>query len=196
MVNPLNLEYFPVPSSRVEFEMSIYKKTIISVFILMNFMFMIKVHVPNTYFFQTVYKPINPILTFFSLHQSWAMFSPDPSRINSYVTAEVEFEDGDKGIYQFPKSSELPMWDRFVYGERFRVFSENLRQDKNSFLWKDASKFALRNLKSEYFFKIPLRVNLYRHWDIIPEPKKEFRPHLASVKKYNKHKFYTYEVFQ
>lgn len=177
--------------------MNVYRKLFISAFIILNFLFMFRVHLPTgTAFFKALYKPIDPIISFLGLKQSWSMFAPDPSRLNVYLTATVDFEDGTHETYVFPRSSELSLKDRYTYGDRFRVLSENVRNDRNSFMWKDAARFAMRNIDSELFFKIPSRVNLIRHWDVIPDPRKDFRNHEAHKVSYKTHKFYSYEIFQ
>jgi len=85
--------------------------------------------------------------------------------------------------------------EKYAYGERMRVITESIRRDDNAFLWKDASKFALRKLREKNINKIPLRIHLHRHWNITPEMNTVFKPHMAKAKNYQKYKFYTHEVF-
>ena len=171
------------------------KKVLVSAFILFNFLTMIRVHLPlDTIFFQTLYRPIDSYLSFFSLYQSWTMFSPNPSRTNAFITAEIYFADKSKETYVFPKASEMNLYEKYVNGERFRVLSEKIRNDENSYLWKDSAKFALRKIRSTSFNKIPLKVELIRHWDIIPDMQENFRAHLSQKTNYQSYKFYTYEV--
>lgn len=171
------------------------KKIMISIFILLNFLVMLRIHLPtNTKFFSSLYGPIDSYLSFFSFYQSWTMFSPNPARTNSFITAEVLFDDNTKDSYVFPRASEVSIVEKYVNGERYRVITDAIRRDKNKFLWQDAAKFALRKLKKNNFHKIPVRVDLVRHWDIIPDMRTNFRNHLQPVKKYSSFKFYTYEV--
>lgn len=177
--------------------MPLIRKLFISLFVLLNFLIMLKVHLPlDTKIFSYIYRPINIYLSVFSLNQDWFMFAPNPSRLNLLVTAEVEFDDGSKDIYEFERSSKLNFLQRYSYGERFRKFtSERLRMDSNAFMWRDAAKFALRKVKASNFNKIPLRVHLTRYWEVIPDMEKEFRPHLSKNKNYQSYKFFTHEVF-
>lgn len=171
-------------------------KILISAFIVFNFLVMVRVHLPlNSLFISSLYKPIDSYLSFFTLFQSWNMYSPNPSRTNVYLTAEAEFDDGTKDVYEFPRVDQMNIIEKYAYGERMRVITESIRRDDNAFLWKDASKFALRKLREKNINKIPLRIHLHRHWNITPEMNIVFRPHMAKVKNYQKYKFYTHEVF-
>lgn len=171
-------------------------KILISAFLIFNFLIMIRVHLPtNTSFFKWMYRPIDSYLSFFTIFQTWNMYAPNPSRTNVYLTAEIEFDDETKEIYEFPRVDRMNIFEKYAYGERMRVLIEAIRKDENSFLWKDVAKFALRKMKEKNFYKIPVRVHLYRHWYITPMMKQEFRPHLSKSDKYQSYKFYTYEVF-
>jgi hypothetical protein len=175
--------------------MSRTKKILISAFIVFNFLTMIRVHMPlQREFVSALYKPIDSYLSFFSLYQTWSMFSPNPARTNVHLTAEVEFDDGSTDTYNFPDASNMSLAEKYTSGERYRVVTEAIRKDANRFLWADASKFALRKLKDSNFNKIPMKVHLYRHWNIIPDMDKQFIPHLTKTKSYSKYKFYTHEV--
>lgn len=177
--------------------MSKTKKILISGFILLNFLAMARIHMPlEKEFVARIYGPVDSYLSFFSLYQSWTMFSPNPARTNIHLTAEVEFDDGSRDTYYFPDASRMSLSEKYSNGERFRVISEAIRRDSNSFLWKDASKFALRKLKDKNFHKVPLKVQLFRHWNTIPDIEKEFIPHLTKTEKTNKYNFYTHEVLK
>lgn len=176
--------------------MSLPKKMFVSLFIVFNFLIMFRVHLPlDSRYFSTLYKPIDSYLSFFSIYQDWFMFAPNPSKLNLYITAEVEFDDGSKDVYEFERDSMGSLVQKYISGERYRKYiSESLRKDKNSYLWKDAAKFAVRKLKDKNYSKIPLKVHLTRHWDEIPQMEEEFRPHLSKSSNYQSFKFYTYEV--
>ncbi len=122
------------------------------------------------------------------------MFSPDPARTHSFISAEVVFDDGSKDSYSFPRASEQSLMQKYANGERFRVISEAIRQGDNSFMWPDTVKFALRKLKDKNFHKIPMKVNIVRHWYETPDVSKEFRPHISKTTSYKSHKFFTHKV--
>lgn len=176
--------------------MSGAKKILITGFILFNILGMMRVHLPfDNGLVRSLYRPVDPYLSFFSIYQSWNMFAPDPSRSQAYISAEVEFDDGSKDTYVFPRASEMGLIQKYVNGERYRVITDNIRNDNNGFMWQDTAKFALRKLRDRNFHKVPMRVDLVRHWDDIPDVTKEFRPHLSKVQTYKKYKFFTHEVF-
>jgi hypothetical protein len=176
--------------------MKIWRKLLVSSFVLLNLMAMMRIHLPmEKQFFQQLYQPVDRYLSFFSIYQDWMMFAPNPAKLSFYLRAEIEFDDGSKEDYVFPRNTRLSTIQRYIQGEKFRkVISEGIRKDQNSFMWRDTAKFALRKLRNTHFDKIPLKVHLYRHWDEIPNIKQEFRPHLSTTADYQSFKFFTYEV--
>jgi hypothetical protein len=176
--------------------MSRTRKIILSGFILFNFLPMLRIHLPlDAKFIGATYRPVDAYLSFFSIYQDWMMFAKNPARLNIYLTADVEFDDGTRDTYVFPKPTELSLLEKYIYGERFRkIISESIRRDDNRFMWPDTAKFALRKLRDRNFAKLPLRVHLNRHWYVTPAMEQEFLPHLQRKANYEKFKFYTYEV--
>lgn len=178
--------------------MKITNKILISSFILFNFLIMARVHMPlNEKFFSKVYRPVDAYLSFFSLYQDWMMFAPNPGKTNILLTASVEFDDGSKENYEFPNPQNMDVFQKYSSGEKFRkIISEGIRKDSNSFMWQDTAKFVLRKMKNEHFDKIPMKVELIRHWDDIPLMSKKFRNHRLVSNDYQKNTFYTYEVMK
>ncbi len=178
--------------------MSRISKIFISVFIVFNFMCMARVHFPmDTKFFTTVYKPVDHYLRFFSIFQDWLMFAPNPNRTNVEISATIEFEDGTKDVYRFPRSYELGIIGKYMYGEKYRKFtSEGLSRDSNRFMWKDSAMFALRKMGESHYDKMPKTVHLYRHWEDIPLLSESFRTHGTGPETMQSYKFYTHEVLK
>jgi hypothetical protein len=176
--------------------MSRGKKIVISAFIIFNFLSMIRVHVPmETKFFSAIYIPVDTYLSFFSIYQDWLMFAKNPSRTNSYLTADIEFIDGSVETYKFPNSKDLNHFDKYKFGERYRkIISEGIVSTNKKFLWKDAARFSLRKMKDSQFTRIPKRVFLKKHTFEIPEWKEQFLPHNSRNKTYQSKIFYTHEV--
>lgn len=177
--------------------MNLFQKFVVSGFIVFQLLTMIRVHLPlgESKFFYSLYRPIDAYLSSFSLYQDWMMFAPNPSRTEVYVTAEVEFDNGVKDTFSFPKPWELSIAQKYVNGERIRKFiSEGVRRDENSWMWPDTARFVLRQLKAKHFDKIPLKVHLYRHWYDTPDLRQVFHPQAETVKDYARYRFYTYEV--
>lgn len=175
--------------------MSPFRKFLISAFIMLNILAMVRIHAPlGNKVVGLIYRPVDSYLSFFSIFQSWTMFSPNPSRTNVYVTAHVKFEDGTSDTYMLPRNTDLNFADRYTFGERFRVITEAIRRDDGNFMWRDVSKFAMRQVRNKNFNKIPVKVDLVRHWHITPEIKKRFIPHQTESKVYTSYKFHTQEV--
>lgn len=123
------------------------------------------------------------------------MFAPNPTRLNIFIKADVEFEDGSKDSYVFPRPSEMNIFEKYVSGERYRkIISEAIRNDSHNWMWPDTAKFALRKMREKHYNKIPLKVHLSRHWSETPDMSVEFRPHGEKIKDFKAYRFYTYEV--
>ena len=176
--------------------MSRFQKILISAFIIFNFLSMVRVHLPlDTKFFSNAYRPVDSYLRFFSIFQDWFMFAPNPSRTNYNLTAEVEFIDGTRETWDFPRASDLNILGKYAYGERFRKFvSEGVRKDENRFLWKDTARFALRKIGENHYNRVPKKVHLIRHWEDVPLLSSGFRKHGTRPPKMSSFRFFTHEV--
>ena len=165
-------------------------------FIFFLLMTMIKTHLPmDTKIFQSIYRPITWIENSFGTDQSWLMFSPNPAKMDAFVTGEVEYIDGSKETYDFNKGIDLNTFEKYLFAEKYRKYtSEHLRLDENDFLWSDGARFAMNKLKEKNNFKIPVKVSLKRHWSEIPDWNKKFIKHSQWRNNYNSYVFYTKEV--
>ncbi len=176
--------------------MKLIPKFFISAFIFLNLMAMVRIHLPlDRTFFKSVFKPVDAYLSFFSIYQDWLMFAPNPSRMNVSLSAVVHFDDGSSETFSFPRSRDMGIIDKYTHGEKYRkIITEAIRNDSHSWMWKDTAKFALRKLKEKNFSKIPLKVELFRHWAETPQMSSNFIPHGERIPGEKKYKFYTYEV--
>lgn len=159
-------------------------------------MAMIRTHMPmSAPFVKAAYNPVDKYLSFFSIYQDWMMFSPNPSRVDSRLSAVVEFSNGKKINYEFPHASKDFIINH-IHGEKFRkIISESIRRDDHHYLWPDTALFALRNVMKQTNYELsPLKVELYRHWDETPPLEQSFRPHSYTVSSMQSYKFYTHEV--
>jgi hypothetical protein len=149
----------------------------------------------ETKFFSAIYIPVDTYLSFFSIYQDWLMFAKNPSRTNSYLTADIEFIDGSVETYKFPNSKDLNHFEKYKFGERYRkIISEGIVSTNKKFLWKDAARFSIRKMKETQFTRIPKRVFLKKHTFEIPGWKEQFLPHNSRNKTYQSTIFYTHEV--
>ena len=180
-------------------ELSRTKKCIVTIFILFNFMMIVRHFMPlkESKIFRFFYTPASVYQSAMSLYQSWEMFAPNPARTNIHISAEIVFDDGSKMNWNFPRSSEMSIVERYVLGERWRkLLSEGVRKDKNKLMWEDAAKYVLRKNRDVAYIKIPVQVNLYRHWWRIPLVSEKFIPHDHEAQTEEVFKFYTYEVLK
>jgi hypothetical protein len=178
--------------------MNIFKKCLISGFIFFNLLAMIRVHMPlQSKFISFIYRPIDSYLSFFSIYQDWKMFAPNPSKRDTYLTAEVIFDDGTLVTYNFVDATQMTLYKKYTYGEKFRkLINEGIRLDNNSRMWPDTARFALRKLKHQHYDKIPVSVALMKHWDEIPHINKEFRARDYVAQDLKSATFYTYKVLK
>lgn len=159
-------------------------------------MIMIRTHLdrssPLVY---NIYKPITPIQNFFSFYQNWSMFSPNPSRVNAYVDAEIFFKSGKKITYSFLRPSRDELIRRYLFGERFRKYlAEGIRLDGHSRLWPATAEYIARDIKDEHPNEVIDRINLQRHWYNIPDWKENFIPFTKEANVPFQHFiFYTWE---
>jgi len=176
--------------------MSKIKKLLICSFIALNFLAMIRVHMPlNGAFFSLIYRPVDTYLSFFSIYQDWMMFAPNPSKTNVKLSAKIEFEDGSTENYEFPDPAKMSFFEKYTGGEKYRkIISEGVRKNSHSFMWRDVAKFALRKVGKRPMGKLPLKVTLTRHWDEVPSLESEFRPHASSSSHFESYSFFTHEV--
>ncbi|MEX0798454.1 MAG: hypothetical protein WD025_03370 [Bacteriovoracaceae bacterium] len=171
------------------------KKTLITLFIVLNFMMMIRAQIDTSPpLLNALFAPATYIQDYFSVYRGWKMFAPNPTRTSMKIEAEIEFLNGEKATFQFPSPKNLT--DKYIYGERFRKYQgEGVSMDKNSHLWPDTAKWALRQHGKKDPFRIPARVHLIRKWKVVPKLESKFVKHMEKVEAPIKtYKFYTYEV--
>lgn len=175
--------------------MKLYQKILPLSIIILYMMMMMKTHLPlDKVIFKFVYYPVDKIQYFLGFNQTWMMFSPNPSRLDSLVKGEVEFLDGSSVIFDFLKENEKSLSYKYLRGEKFRKYSsENLRQDNNKYLWDDASEYVLRKIQKENLKK-PIKVSLIRYWNETPDWNKSFINHDDWKSNYQKHTFYSKKV--
>lgn len=172
------------------------KKILCVLFISLNILSMIRIFVPlDTPYFAAIYRPVDFYLSFFSIYQDWLMFAPNPNSFNNYVEAKVEYEDNSFLRYQFVDSDHLSFLEKYQYGEKFRkLLIDGVRQDDNSFMWRDVAKYVLRQVKEKSGYKIPTKVLLIRSWSKVKDPNLKFVKHRQIEDIEGSEVFFTYEV--
>lgn len=116
--------------------------------------------------------------------QYWDMFAPDPMSMDIWVDAEIEFLDGKKVTYPYPRMSQMSYPLRYVK-ERYRKFIERGHLEDYSVLWPSIAKRLGKLAKAEYDQPIA-SVTLVRHFRKLNGPGKPIGP-------FQTFKFYRYE---
>ncbi|MCB8932038.1 MAG: hypothetical protein M9921_01685 [Fimbriimonadaceae bacterium] len=121
--------------------------------------------------------------------QYWDMFAPNPSNLDVWVDAIVEFQDGTRVVHDYPRIATLPLPLKYVQ-ERYRKYLERAHSEDFTFLWP---AFAQRIALEEYEKNEnnpPVHVSLRRHYRFI-QPPGEITPD-----EYTVHTYYEYDVDQ
>jgi hypothetical protein len=117
---------------------------------------------------QNFNKLIRPYMLWTGLFQNWDMFAPDPSKLNCNVGAVVEYRDGTRSLWSFPKMESMGLVDKY-FRERWRKYAnDNLRLDTNAALWPDAARYVAR--QNNRPGNPPVAVSLLRYWSEVPPP--------------------------
>jgi hypothetical protein len=102
----------------------------------------------------------------FGLFQAWDMFAPDPSNVNLYGTAEVEFKSGKVESWTYPRVAEQDLIMK-VPVERYRKYYERAYHESYGWVWPIfAQRVAYVNALDPT--DPPVMVRLTRHIKITP----------------------------
>ncbi|MGB7434194.1 MAG: hypothetical protein WBR26_26550 [Candidatus Acidiferrum sp.] len=104
---------------------------------------------------------VQPYFLFTGLFQSWDMFSPVPSRTNSYLEAMLVYPDGTTEFWTFPRMDRLSFTERYRK-ERYRKFEETLVKDEYSDVWPDVARHIARQASTAS--RKPEMVMLIMNW--------------------------------
>ncbi len=119
--------------------------------------------------------------------QYWDMFAPNPSHTDTWGDALVEYRNGAKKRYAYPRMFNLPLYEKFLQ-ERYRKFYERAGSDKYPYLFP---QFGLRiALLMDDPSNPPVKVTSYSHTKEIAEPGKR------QEQNYTEHLVFTYIVDQ
>ena len=111
----------------------------------------------------TIDRMFSPLFQRLGLWQGWDMFSPKPRGEDTFLSADLEFNDGTRAIEYLSRMSEMPYGARYVK-ERWRKFmNDGVRLDKNKVIWNDCANWVAR--QAEVREGKPVRkIQLNRHW--------------------------------
>lgn len=111
---------------------------------------------------------VRPYMTSTGLMQGWAMFAPEPYKLDVAVEAKITYSDGVVSSWYFPRMAKLSYPTRYTK-ERWRKYVELIHQDSWSQLWPSAADYAARQ-NDDRNSAHPVSVELIRHWRYLPEP--------------------------
>ena len=114
------------------------------------------------------------------LWQGWTMFAPNPPMVNSYLEAEIAFDDGTDAIWVFPRMDRLGYFERY-WKERYRKWAhERLMRfgRPDPMLCDAAARFAARQAARPG--RRAQTVNLVRYWSDVPHPARR-QAHLGTA---------------
>lgn len=125
--------------------------------------------------------PLSAYLHTSGTWQYWDMFAPDPSNVDLYADAEVEFRDGSKSIVGYPRMYELNLFDKYLK-ERYRKYYERAGSLEFAYLWPGfAVQMARKAAKDPA--NPPIGVTLRKH-SLRIVPPGEPQPTEYSVERY------------
>jgi hypothetical protein len=113
-------------------------------------------------------RVIAPYMAWSGLTQEWALFAPEPMDINAYLDAQITYRDGRQKVWKFPMPQDFGYYRRYFMDRERKWSSDNLRADRDAFLWPDAARYVAR-LNNEPN-NPPVTVSLVRHWSFIAPP--------------------------
>lgn len=144
-------------------------RIVISVFIAFNLFAILSWCVPlDSPLVEACRHAVSPYMLWTGLFQKWDMFAPEPSKLNSYIGAQIVFRDGRTALWNFPRMENLGIVDKY-FKERYRRYAnDSLRLDNNARLWPDAARYVARLHDSPS--NPPVEVSLIRYWSVVPPP--------------------------
>lgn len=98
--------------------------------------------------------------------QSWDMFAPNPSNRDVWGSAKIEYADGTKKDWTFPRVKEYGYFMKYVK-ERYRKSFERLNLSSYTVLLPDACMWIARENFDDPN-NPPVKVSLYMHLKEVP----------------------------
>ncbi len=142
---------------------------LISAFILWQLLMITFWLMPPSATQQLLYKPLHSYLWMVGCDQNWNMFSPNPSDLDVYMSAQITYQNGTQKTWVFPRMHSLGILAKYQQ-ERFRKFIENAHLDVHSAVWPYVAKFAARANNNQPTTNPVVHVELIRTWQVIPAP--------------------------
>jgi hypothetical protein len=134
---------------------------------------------------------LDPLIDALGLWQGqWELFAPDPDSINVRVVAVVEFEDGETAQWRSPEWQEMSVAAKFRHF-RMAEYVDGIRKDPNRGAWPALANWVARQVNHPQGRDSDrVRVELWRHWVVIPPPGSPLPPLSPPLPMREEYKFY------
>ncbi len=100
---------------------------------------------------------------------NWRLFAPNPDRLNAWVEARVSWSSGDITTWESPDWQARSFLERYTTG-RWHKMIEAVRTDERPMLHDHLARWVAANTAPPADGATPLRVELVRHWWMVPAP--------------------------
>lgn len=133
-------------------------------------------------------SPLRFYLLSLGTWQYWDMFAPDPASIDIWGDAEIEFKNGEKKRWQYPRIYEMPLPKKYLM-ERYRKFFERASDPQYAYIFPVfAQRVAFINWTDPN--NPPVHVKLFRH-SLVIKPPGQLQP-----KEYTETMYFEWDVDQ
>jgi hypothetical protein len=134
---------------------------------------------------------LTPWLECLGLYQTWNLFSPDVRGTNFYVSALVEYEDGELKMVEFPRMNLLSFSERFQKQKMRKLFVDSWASPEMKPFREGEAKYVARMSASGV--AKPKSIRLTLNWSAIPGPD-HFIKRESVPPEYNRDTYFIYQV--
>jgi hypothetical protein len=139
-------------------------------------------------FKRSINEMTGPVMRCLGTWQSWDMFAPIPKSIQTRMDATITMSDGSNRQWSFFKATGIGVIERMRQERNRKWAHDNVRLDMKSGLWEPTSLYIARQFIESG--KIPVSVELHRHWADIPAPNSLKASDGAEQLVWKRHTFY------
>lgn len=116
-------------------------------------------------------RDADPLLDVTGLWQGrWNLFAPEPDKVNAWISAEFTYADGSVRRWRSPDWRGQGVLRRARLFRHMEYF-DGVRLDDNEQAWEALAQWLARTEgRQASGGAFPVRVDLTRHWTVIPPP--------------------------
>ena len=153
-----------------------WKRRLINMFIVWQMFAVFIWLVPsNSAIVQAFAGVVRPYMIVTAFAQSWSMFSPNPDKMDVYLTAQITYANGQVKTWEFPRMVHMNYVKRYEE-ERWRKMTEVVTHGSNHDLWPMMARYAAR-VNNPDPKNPPVSVELMQHSRFIPPPGQPIPPY-------------------